>query len=470
MQRVEKYVLTKSKHKSEYFELVQLCHKTKNLYNYVTYILRQCNTGKLENIPEFKDIVKTQKKIVKSNKDGAEREYEQSFIAEYDLSKRLCSLRQDDYVALKAQVSQQVIALVFKNFKSYYKTIADYYKHPNKYHSRPAMPKYKDKDGLSIATFTNQAASIDKNGNIKLVKDFVLNSVIASIQRKNFRQVRIIPRLDYFQIEIVYEKERGEYTTQAIEKNKKKYTAAIDIGVDNLATITSDNEGLAPLIVNGRALKSVNQYYNKIAAELNKIYSKQKIHTGKKLKKLNMKRNFIIEDFMHKASRRVVDFCIINDIGKIVIGHNAGWKQKCIMSKKNNQNFVQIPFNKFINMIKYKCEEVEIEVDLHEEAYTSKCSALDNEEICKHEVYLGKRVKRGLFMTEEGKMLNADVNGSYNILRLGQNKNVIIKKAFNPRKLRNINELCDVAYFKWQPTDRGQVFQPFRLITVKELN
>ena len=245
-------------------------------------------------------------------------------------------MKQDDYITLKAQVAQQVIALVFKNFKSYYKALADYYKHPNKYRGRPAMPQYKDKDGLSIATYTNQAASIDKNGNVKLAKDFVLHSIFTSIQKHNFKQIRIIPRLDYFQIEIVYEKARGEYTVQAIEKNKKKYTAAIDIGVDNLATIASDNEDLAPLIVNGRALKSVNQYYNKMVAELNKTYSKHKIHIGKKLRKLNMKRNFIIEDFMHKASRRVVDFCIINDIGKIVIGHNNGWKQECNMSKKNN--------------------------------------------------------------------------------------------------------------------------------------
>ena len=421
----------------------------------MTYILRQCNIGNLENIPEFRDLIKTQKKIVKSKKDGVEREYVQNFIAEYDLSKRLCAMKQDDYVVLKAQVAQQVIALVFKNFKSYYKALADYYKHPSKYHGRPAMPQYKVKDGLSIAIYTNQAASIDKNRNVKLAKDFVLHSIFTSIQKHNFKQIRIIPRLDYFQIEIVYEKVRGEYTTQAIEKNKKKYTAAIDIGVDNLATITSDNEDLAPLIVNGRALKSVNQYYNKIVAELNKTYSKHKIHTGKKLRNLNMKRNFIIEDFMHKASRRVVDFCIINDIGKLVIGHNNRWKQECDMSKKNNQNFVYIPFNKFINMLKYKCEEIEIEVELHEEAYTSKCSALDNEEVRKHEIYLGKRVKRGLFKTKEGKLLNADVNGSFNILRLGKNEDVIIKNAFNPVKLREMNELCDVAYFKWQPTDRG---------------
>ena len=106
-------------------------------------------------------------------------------------------------------------------------------------------------------------------------------------------------------------------------------------------------------------------------------------------------------------------------------------------------------------MLKYKCEEIEIKVELHEEAYTSKCSALDNEEVRKHEIYLGKRIKRGLFKTKEGKLLNADVNGSFNILRLGKNEDVIIKNAFNPVKLREMNELYDVAYFKWQPADRG---------------
>lgn len=146
--------------------------------------------------------------------------------------------------------------------------------------------------------------------------------------------------MDYFKIEIVYEKIEGEYTKQAKLINKKTNNAAIDIGVDNLATVTSDNKDSIPLIVNGRSLKSVNQFYNKTLARLNETYSKHGIHTGKKLRTLNRKREFIINDFMHKASRRIVDYCILNNIGKLFIGHNSGWKQKCGIPRQNNQNFV----------------------------------------------------------------------------------------------------------------------------------
>ena len=140
---------------------------------------------------------------------------------------------------------------------------------------------------------------------------------------------------------------------------------------------------------------------------------------------------------MHKASRRIVDYCILNNIGKLFIGHNSGWKQECDMRKQNNQNFVQIPFNKLIQMLQYKCEEIGITVELINEAYTSKCSSLDNEVVGKHDVYCGKREKRGLFRSSKGKLLNADVNGSLNILRCGLKNNFdISNKIFNPHRLK----------------------------------
>jgi len=159
-----------------------------------------------------------------------------------------------------------------------------------------------------------------------LSKDLKLKTVRTSIENKNFKQVRIIPKLDYFKIEIVYDKTEGEYIRQAKLTNKKTNNAAIDVGVDNLATITSDNTVSKPLIVNGRSLKSVNQFYNKMLAEINNEYFRHEIHTGKKLKKLNRKREMIMNDYMHKASRRIVDWCILNDIGHLYIGHNSRWK------------------------------------------------------------------------------------------------------------------------------------------------
>ena len=461
MQRVETYILKKTKNKKDYLALRDICHNSKNLYNYVNYIIRQCQTNKLENIPDFKDLIRTSKKIVKSKKDGSEKQYVYNSISEFDLSKRLCELNQTDYKSLKAKVSQQTIKVIFKSYKSFFKSISDYYKNLSKYKGKPRLPKYKDKDGLFEVVYTNQSASITNDGYLKLSKELILKSVRTQILKRNFKQVRIIPKNDYFQIEIVYEKQQGDYTKQAINKNKKTYNAAIDIGVDNLATITSDNPDSTPVIINGRSLKSINQYYNKKLAELNQIYSKHKIHTGKKLHKLNYKREMIINDYLHKVSRRIIDYCINNNVGTLYIGHNNEWKQNCDLNKQNNQNFIQIPFNKLIQKIEYKCEEIGITVITINEAYSSKCSFLDNEDVCKHDNYLGKRIKRGLFRSNIGQLINSDVNGSLNILRLGIKTKVNKpNNVFNPIKIKKINELSDVVFFKWQPTDRGCVFQP----------
>ena len=466
MQRVETYILRKTKNKKEYLALVDICHKSKNLYNYVNYILRQCQANKLENISNFSDLIKSEEKIVKSKKTNEDKEYIQNFISEFDLSKRLCQLKQFDYTNLKAQVSQQTIALLFKNYKSFYKSISDYFKDPSKYRGKPKLPKYKDKNGLNIAIFTNQCSTIDKNGYLKLSKELTLKSVRTTILKKNFKQVRIIPKLDYFQIEIVYEKTEGDYVKQAKDKNKKTNIAAIDLGVDNIATITSDDSNINPIIINGRALKSINHYYNKELSKINTEYSKHNVHTGKKLRKLNSKRCFKINDYFHKASRRIVDFCINNNIETLYIGLNKGWKQECNMSKQNNQYFVQIPFNILIQKIQYKCEEVGINVVCVNEAYTSKCSFLDNVSIEKHDLYLGKRIKRGLFESGDKRKLNADINGSLNILRKSSNKQInFSNKIFNPIKIKNINVICDVVYFKWQPTNTGCVFQPNNVYT-----
>lgn len=456
MQRVETYIITKNKSKKDFQILIDLCHKSKNLYNYTNYILRQATCNKLENISEYSDLITTKIKKVKSKSDNTEQTYIQNFISEFELSKRLSNLNQFDYRNLKSQCAQQIIGQVFQNHKSFYKAVAEYFKNKSKFKGRPKLPKYKDKKGLNVLVYTNQCSSISKDGYLKLAKDFKLKSVQTTIENKQFKQVRIVPKLDYFKLEIVYEKTEGDYVRQAKDKNKYLNNAAIDIGVDNLAAITSDNKAAKSLIVNGRSLKSINQFYNKKLAEINQIYSKHNIHTGSKLKSLNRKREFKINDYLHKASRLIVDYCILNDIKTLFIGHNKGWKNECDMSKQNNQNFVQIPFNKLIQMLEYKCEEVGISVQEINEAYTSKCSALDYEVIESHDVYCGQRLKRGFYQSSENKMLNADINGSLNILRLGLRSDFEYSKSiFNPIKIKNVNEICDVAYLDWQPTNRG---------------
>jgi IS605 OrfB family transposase len=169
-------------------------------------------------------------------------------------------------------------------------------------------------------------------------------------------------------------------------------------------------------LINGRPLKSINQYYNKTKAKLqSKLPKKQK--SSNRIRLLTDKRNNKIQDYIHKASRYIVNWLIANKIGTLVIGKNKEWKQSINIGSKNNQSFVMIPHARFIDLIKYKFEAVGGVVKLVNEAYTSKCSALDLEPICKQTEYRGKRIKRGLFISNKGVIINADINGSLNILR-----------------------------------------------------
>ena len=430
MNRVASYIITKNKSKNDYKILTELCHKSKNLFNYVNYILRQLESNKIENIKEYKDLIKTLK-----TKD--EKEFK--VIQEYDLSTRLAKINQIDYRALKAQCSQQIINQVFNCHKLYFKTVKDWSKNKFKYLGKPKLPNYKNKNGLNILTYTKQSFSLTKDYSLKLDKNTIIESVKFNKNLGKIKQLRIIPKLDYFKIEIVYDK---ILIGDSVLKNEKVTNLAIDIGVDNLATITSDNKDLNPLLINGRPIKSINQFYNKSIANINKKYSKQNIKSGKKLRTINRKRDFKINDYFHKASKFIQKYCLENKVDKVFIGHNKNWKQKSAIGKINNQNFVQIPFNNFKDKIIYKLQEINVLVYLVEEAYTSKCSFLDNEEIQKNDIYKGKRIKRGLFKSNIGKIINADVNASLNILRKSLNKTFSISnKVFNPIL---INETCDV--------------------------
>ena len=184
--------------------------------------------------------------------------------------------------------------------------------------------------------------------------------------------------------------------------------------MNNLATVTFNN-GDNPLIINGRLLKSINQFYNK-----KKAYYQSKLknrYTSKRINKLTHKRNNKVNDYLHKSSHMLVNQLVSKNVSTLVIGKNTSMKQDINIGKKNNQNFTQLPIFKFADILKYKCELQGIKVIFNEESYTSKCSFFDNEEIMKHENYLGRRIKRGLFRTSTGRLINADVNGSYNIMK-----------------------------------------------------
>ena len=192
------------------------------------------------------------------------------------------------------------------------------------------------------------------------------------------------------------------------------------MGVNNLCAITANDKSFS-YVINGRPSKSMNQFYNKKLAELkSKLDICNKKKTSKRIQKLNEKRYNKIQNYLHNVSRAIINLCLENKIENIIIGHNKGWKQECNMSKVNNQNFVQIPFDTLINQLQYKSQEyTDLHVVLAEESYTSKTDHLVLEEMTHQENYSGRRLKRGLFKSSIGKVLNADINGAIGILRKG---------------------------------------------------
>ena len=231
--------------------------------------------------------------------------------------------------------------------------------------------------------------------------------------------------------------QKDRVVSYCMAKEDNGIYAGIDIGLNNLATIGFNNG--KGLIINGRPLKSINQYYNKKKSELSsELERRNKSKNSKRLNRLTTKRNNKVKDYLHKASTMLVNQLISNNVCKVVIGKNDGWKKEINIGKRNNQNFVNIPHAVFIEMVCYKCKLNGIEVVLREESYTSKCSFIDNEPIKKHDSYAGRRVKRGLFRSENGTFINADLNGALNILRkeVGEFNYNPIEVCSSPKKLR----------------------------------
>jgi putative transposase len=259
--------------------------------------------------------------------------------------------------------------------------------------------------------FTNQQCEI-KDGFIKFPKSA---EKIKTAVKENLAQVRIVPKGNSYIIEIVYQIEIPE------EFADIKKAIAIDLGVDNLATIVN-NIGLKPIVIEGKIIKSINQYYNREKARLMSFVGDR--GKSNRIISLTEKRNRKIDDYLHKSSRFIIDYCREYSIDTIIIGNNPGWKQKVSIGKVNNQKFVSIPFKKLINQIKYKSEERGINVKVVNESYTSKASFLDSDNIPEYRAentekhtFSGRRIYRGLYTSKEGILINADCNGSYNCMR-----------------------------------------------------
>jgi putative transposase len=379
MNRVEKHII---KSNNKYYDLLdEFCFKSKNLYNYANYIIRQefVNNGKWIRYNDLDKLLK---------QEGNNFDYRNM---------------------PSSATSQQCLRLLDKNWTSFFRAIKDYNKNPNKYLGRPKLPKYKSKNGRNILILTYVNCKINK-GIIKFPKSFK-GFYLKTKVNNNLQQVRFIPKDKYIIAEVVY---RVNDIKQLIDNNRY---IGIDLGLDNFATITN-NCGLIPLVINGKGLKSINQYYNKQISYYKSIAKKiNKLDYTNKMKKLTFKRNNKVEDYIHKASRFIVDYCRNNEINTIIIGNNKNWKQNSKMSKRVNQNFINIPYYNFIQKVKYKAEEFGIQVIITEESYTSGTSFLDNELPIKENYNKSRRKHRGLFVSNNGIKINADVNGSYQIIK-----------------------------------------------------
>ncbi len=381
-------------------EFENLCRNANNLYNATMYCVRQ--------------------------------EFFAGTILTYEaVNKKFIQDKQPDYYSLPTKISQQIQRIVGSAWKSYFASAKDYKKSPSKYLGKPRIPGYREKGGLHIVPFTRQSIVFNTRNVPREYLRLSGTSVLIKTKQKEIQAARLVP-LDrnHIKVEILY-----EVGCPQVRSNGK--IASIDLGVNNLATIVYPNSRTE--IINGRPLKSINQYYNKKLAETRSKNAKREHQTRREVSLISKRRNKI-NDYLHKASRYIVNQLVSNDVTELVIGYNAGWKQDTKMKKVGNQRFQFIPFYKFISMLMYKCSLAGIVVTTSEESYTSKCSFLDDEEVCKHAEYKGKRVKRGLFRASDGRLINADVNGALNIL-----KKYVEKVVRNKEGILNSLDLIEVC-------------------------
>lgn len=406
MYHVERHIIRKNN--KFYKEIDNLCFLSKNLYNTCNYLIRQnyfnwlqCS-GQTDIYTNGKDFKNHKPEWVYDSivlQNGCTN---QKYLNNVLLDKLLTRKNNKDYRSLPSKVSKQVLHQVHRNWLSYFKLLK------NK-SIRNKIPNYKEKlKGRNNLTYELGAISKKelKKGFIKLSGTDIKVPFIN--KDKKIKEVRIIKNNIYYVIEIVYE-------VNYKEKKKGNRCLSVDLGINNLLTITN-NYGERPIIINGKHIKTINQFFNKKLAYL-KSELPVNIKSSNKIKEFIDKRNRKINHEFHKISNSFLKICEQCDISYVIIGYNGGWKQNVSLNKKTNQSFVNIPFLKLINQIKYKLLKNGIETKLVNESYTSKCSFIDDEIIGKHECYSGRRVKRGLFKSKVGFKINADVNASFNILK-----------------------------------------------------
>jgi len=312
------------------------------------------------------------------------------------------------YRLLPAKVAEQVIRGLLKTWQTFLEARSASQENPDRCLARPRLPRYKHKtEGRNQLIYTLQSISTAglRQGVIRPSK----LPIIVQTKQTAIVQVRIVPRLAGYVVEVVYE--RQEHAPQG----DPTLYAGIDIGVDNLAAIASNKVGFVPRLVNGRPAKAINQFFNQRLLELQAALEEP--GNTKRIERLAAGRMCRLSEYFHASSTRIIELLVWEGIGTLVIGQSPLWKEETPLGRRTRQQFVPLPLARFVEMLTYKARLAGIQVRITEESYTSQCSFLDQEAIGKHGRYLGKRVKRGLFRSVSGRCLNADVNGAYNIIR-----------------------------------------------------
>ncbi len=378
--------------KEDYRSLKELCHAAKNLTNEAIYNVRQ--------------YYFTEGKFLKYEKN-------------YTLLKN-----SPNYRALNSNMAQQILKEVDGSFKSFFGLLK--LAKQGKYAFKDCrLPYYLPKDGyttlvIGFVRLSGNKLILPFSNSFKKTHKAVEITIPPVLLDKNVKEIRILPKAKarFFEIQYIYEAE-------CVQRNLNTQNAlALDIGVNNLVTAVS-NTGKS-FIIDGRKLKSINQWFNKENARLQSIKDKQRFgkKTTNRQKAIARDRNNKVNDYMNKAARMIIDYCITNDIGTLVAGYNVTFQKGSHLGKQNNQNFVNIPYGHLRDKLSYLCELNGITYVEQEESYTSRASFWDKDDIPvynddnpKDYEFSGNRIHRGLYKTSNGRLFNADVNGALNIMR-----------------------------------------------------
>ena len=407
VKRIVKFNIKKSHIDYKYIK-TQLI-ESKEIYNFANYILRQLyfkNSNKhkysLNFIEEYPTLKELFLKYIEENKQFSSLFY-----------KIICDFSKLKHYSVNLKIVQNIVDKLKNDWTSYWKLLK--MKKNKTYDNKINIPAYKKK--YNLVEYNNQVISKKKLKLGYIGTDKMEQGIKIANRHKNLdcKCFRIYNKNDKFICELIYEKEIEE-----VEKNNK--VASIDIGLENLFTIAF-NYNKKGISIKGTKLKAINQYFNKLKASLQSMLpSKQ--YVSKFIKQLLYKRTEQLRNYIGYYMNKLIEILRTERISKLVVGYNKGWKQEINMGSKNNQNFVSIPFRKILDILKYKLEDNGIEYKEQEESYTSKASYLDNDDIPIYKenddtnyIFSGKRIKRGIYKSKEGKIINADLNGALNILK-----------------------------------------------------